>query len=271
LNFVCHCSICRLAKTEPAAVGLAASGFQAHQIQWQGWENVVEKTPQGSKNARFYCKSCGDYMAEDATGPLGLWALPHAAATRTTVISDEYLPNHHIFYDSRDRDVDPSDSLPKWANLPQGPLSKADSGVAERSRHPSVGSAHAPQMGRHAPTGRYSKDVLPLSPTRPPYPTQYVFTEADPIPNHTTRVQPEKIAERVARKYDPSPNAFVAPLNRERDVVIIGGGHNGLVTAAYLASSSADTWLVAQLSRRKLSRDSSSLAPATWRDSCANV
>jgi NADPH-dependent 2,4-dienoyl-CoA reductase/sulfur reductase-like enzyme len=33
---------------------------------------------------------------------------------------------------------------------------------------------------------------------------------------------------------------FVAPVKHKRDVVIIGGGHNGLVAAAYLAKQGLD-------------------------------
>ncbi len=55
-----------------------------------------------------------------------------------------------------------------------------------------------------------------------------------------TYVAPEKVQERVARKYNPSPGKYVAPWAKRRDVIIIGGGHNGLVTAAYLAKQGLD-------------------------------
>jgi hypothetical protein len=50
--------------------------------------------------------------------------------------------------------------------------------------------------------GRYRKDVSSLSPTRTPDPTEYHFTEVDLLSNHITRATPEKIQERVIRKYD---------------------------------------------------------------------
>jgi phytoene dehydrogenase-like protein len=58
--------------------------------------------------------------------------------------------------------------------------------------------------------------------------------------NNTTRVTPEKITEHVMRKYDPSPSAYVAPKRTKRDAIIIGGGHNGLISAAYLAKKGLD-------------------------------
>lgn len=41
-------------------------------------------------------------------------------------------------------------------------------------------------------------------------------------------------------KYLPSPGVFVAPRRLKRDVVIVGGGHNGLVAGAYLAKNGLD-------------------------------
>jgi hypothetical protein len=84
-------------------------------------------------------------------------------------------------------------------------------------------------------TGRFRKDVLPFAPVRGPYAKEYVFTESDPVPNHETYISPEKVQERVAKKYYPSPGAFVAPAKITYDVIVVGGGHNGLVSAAYLA------------------------------------
>ena len=39
-------------------------------------EGMEKKLPPNSKNARYYCKGCGDYVAEDATRPLGVMGLP---------------------------------------------------------------------------------------------------------------------------------------------------------------------------------------------------
>lgn len=49
-----------------------------------------------------------------------------------------------------------------------------------------------------------------------------------------------QVPERVARKYYASPGKFVAPSAKKRGVLIIGGGHNGLVSAAYLAKAGLD-------------------------------
>lgn len=50
-------------------------------------------------------------------------------------------------------------------------------------------------------------------------------------------------------KYAPAQGLFIPPAKRERDVIIIGGGHNGLVAAAYLAKAGLD---VLVLERRHL-------------------
>ena len=50
-------------------------------------------------------------------------------------------------------------------------------------------------------------------------------------------------------KYDPSPGAFAPPRRDSYDVLVLGGGHNGLVAAAYLARAGLS---VAVLERRAL-------------------
>ena len=40
----------------------------------------------------------------------------------------------------------------------------------------------------------------------------------------------------LATRYEPANTAgFVAPARLDYDAIVVGGGHNGLVTAAYLA------------------------------------
>jgi hypothetical protein len=289
INFTCHCSVCRKASGQPY---LPAAGFKPEQVQWTNFNGMTEVLPPGSRNKRYYCKCCGSYVAEDATRPLGVMALPLSAAVAAskveehlasaahsggqcadanqaihgktaqsekleaspavvpvdmTLIPEEYRPNLHLFY--ADRVVDVDDSAPKWRTLPQGDImdeggNRADTIGAYTGRDsngPSPWGSDAASRGQHdAQSGRLRKDVLPASPPRPPYSKVYHFTEVDPIPNHTTYIAPEKVPERVARKYLPSPGTFVAPASKKRSVVIIGGGHNGLVSAAYLAKAGVD-------------------------------
>lgn len=202
---------------------------------------------------RYHCARCREYIAEDATRPLGFLALPLSAVRGG--VPEQYRPNHHIFY--ADRVVDATDALPKWRTLVQGEQmdggtvgeiigggggSSGDTSGSAGGAVPATTSVDAAAASalHDAATGRFRKDVLPLSPTRPPYPGVYHFTETDPIANHVTSVAPEKVAERVARKYLPSPGAFVAPTRTTRDVVIVGGGHNALTAAAYLAKAGLD-------------------------------
>ena len=46
---------------------------------------------------------------------------------------------------------------------------------------------------------------------------------------------PVQLKERVARKYLAPSGVYVAPAKKKYDAIVIGGGHNGLVSAAYLA------------------------------------
>lgn len=265
ISFVCHCSICRAASGQPA---LPAAGFKREQVTWfpaaddgGPGEGFAVRRPDGSRNDRIYCASCSEYMGEDATGPLGVVALPLSAAHDA---ADEYLPNHHIFYADRLDGRAVADDLPKWRTLPQGELLDNDGGtVAQNSlRSTASGLAQAASKVLHqreggggatreASTGRLAKDVLPVSPTRAPEPDRYQFTEADPLPNHRQIIEPEKVTERVRRKYErpTAPATWSGSAERERDVVIIGGGHNALTTAAYLSQKGLD---VLVLERRHL-------------------
>ena len=225
-NFTCHCSVCRGVTQQPYT---SAAGFKPSQVRWVNRDGMVEDTPMGSQNTRLRCGSCRDYMGEDATGVLGGIALPLSAATegsppssalrhtRTRVIlrcvlaawcvrwfnccsracarqvAECYKPNFHIFYGSRSVDVD--DQAPKWKELPQGKLAEES---PDANTNGGVNPASSTSWLPH--NGRYRKDVRPVSPTRAPDPESYVFTEADPRPNHVTKASPEKLKERVARK-----------------------------------------------------------------------
>eukprot|EP01125_Pyxidicula_operculata_P021282 TRINITY_DN8132_c0_g1_i1.p1 TRINITY_DN8132_c0_g1~~TRINITY_DN8132_c0_g1_i1.p1 ORF type:complete len:857 (+),score=192.80 TRINITY_DN8132_c0_g1_i1:21-2591(+) len=236
INFTCHCSICRSASGKPF---LTAAGFKPEQVKFLNEEGLDKRYPENSKNLRFYCKKCNDYVAEDATRVLGVIGLPlHLSKS----VDDAYKPNHHIFYKFRSQDV--QDSLPKWETLPEG-VSMRNPG-----EKPQANDAEFHNNVKYSQsTGRFRKDVLPISPLRPPYPSIYNFTENDPVPNHETYIDPAKVEERISKKYHPSPGEYIKPTKSKRDVIIIGGGHNGLVTAAYLAKHGLD---VLVLERRHL-------------------
>ena len=210
LNFTCHCSVCRAAASRPS---VAAAGFKPTQVRWVNREGMREDTPHGSNNTRLYCGSCDGYLGEDATGPLGVVALPLDAATEvrhvvaaapaccvglssadhSRQVADCYKPNCHIFYDTRVSDV--ADSAPKWKTLPRGELEEPSPGA---NVDWSIDPASTDQWQPHS--GRFRKDVLPVSPTRAPDMGEYTFTEADVPANHVTRASPSKLKERVKRK-----------------------------------------------------------------------
>lgn len=154
-----------------------------------------------------------------------------------------YRPNHHIFYGERVADV--NDALPKWHSFPEGRLETMDYGAAE-VKQVDVDKMYNPS------TGRYRKDVLPMSCTRAPVPGQYWYTESDAPVNHITHIEQQKIEERRQRKYQRSALAAnVAPhTGKKHGAIVIGGGHNGLVAAAYLAKHGVRDVLV--LERRHL-------------------
>lgn len=77
INFTCHCSICRNASKNPKAseLGVSASGFKPEQVEWINEKNISAVFPQNSKNQRYYCNSCGDYLGENCLRTLGVIAL----------------------------------------------------------------------------------------------------------------------------------------------------------------------------------------------------
>lgn len=54
----------------------------------------------------------------------------------------------------------------------------------------------------------------------------------------------QQFVDDFGNKYQSSQGKFTAPKKTKRDVIIIGGGHNGLVSAAYLAKQGLDVLLL---------------------------
>jgi hypothetical protein len=261
LNFYSHSTAPRAASGDPF---LIASGFHANQVEWKG--DVIDSTkqkeymPPNSSNPHYFCPcKKKEYLGVDATRLLGYVAvnLKLAVGYQDNTLSDIYRPNHHFFYD--DRVVNCPDQLPKWKTVLQGDII---SEINEKTLPTanlddlklSLTSISPPKddLGRpyfHSARGQIIKDVMPLSPIRPPEPLLYHFPESDPPVNNVTVIPEQKIQERVSQKYYPSPGAYVAPTRQRRDAIVIGGGHNGLITAAYLSKQGLDTLV---LERRHL-------------------
>jgi hypothetical protein len=87
-------------------------------FRWINESGLERRLPEGSRNGRYYCKSCQTYVGEDATRPLGVYAFPLHRVKGP--VADQYKPNHHIFYANRVADC--NDSIPKWQTLPEGTL-----------------------------------------------------------------------------------------------------------------------------------------------------
>jgi phytoene dehydrogenase-like protein len=231
-------------------------GFKPHQVEWTGKQHL-QLMPKASDNYRkalhYECALCRTHMYEDASSAFGMFMLPARVVPRARedlsedlgALPPEFRPNHHIFYGERLRDV--QDGLPKWSTVIQGQLEGAALDDAQDTR--------LRTEGHNAGTGQYTRHVANLSPPRVPEVGDYLFTTQvqrtvhshttmritvflqDPSQTHVTRITPEKVQERVACKYEKSPLPFAAPDRARYDVIIVGGGHNGLVAAAYLAKN----------------------------------
>lgn len=263
LNFYSHSTAPRSASGDPF---LIASGFHRSQVEWKG--NVINSTehkeymPPNSANPHYFCPCHKrEYLGVDATRFLGYVALnlKLAVGYRDNSLPDIYRPNHHFFYDNRV--VHCPDQLPKWKTVLQGEIvseSDQSNGIILPTANLNDLKLSFTSMtpredgGRpysHTTEGRIMKDVLPLSPIRPPEPLLYHFPESDPPINNVTVIPEDKIQERMTQKYYPSPGAYIAPAKQKRDAIVIGGGHNGLITSAYLSKHGLDTLV---LERRHL-------------------
>lgn len=248
LNAICHCSICRAATSKPST---AFAGFVPAQVQWKNSESIERKTPEGSQNPRYYCKNCRGYIGEDATQSLGLIALPLSAVTTNLQggghVADCYKPNHHVFYANRVKDESSTDNLPKWKTVVDSEImgDNAETIAAahrREQRQHRLASQHASQLNGNttshydSTTGIYRKDLHPMSPARQPEPGTQHFTTSELLPNNVTQITLEQHKQRINEKYNPANHtAYVAPKQPSYDIVIVGAGHNGLVSACYLA------------------------------------
>lgn len=248
LNFVCHCAHCRKHSERPST---RASAFLPRQVEWLNPSLIIRTAappsgnPGGPPSYRCHCSRCKAYVGDDSIASMGVIKLPHAAASD---VADVYQPNHHIFYSERVADA--TDQLPKWVSFPEGSILSTSSTLPPPPPIETVDF-----KAYHSETGRFRKDVMPMSPTRAPVPERYWYTESDAPVNHVTSVSQAAMEARTARKYIQSPNkvdfssVFSAP-SKKYGAIVIGGGHNGLVAAAYLAKQGVKDVLV--LERRHL-------------------
>lgn len=229
-NFICHCSLCREATNKPYT---ASSTFHADQITWKNENNIEHRSMNNSTNKRLYCKSCDGYIGDDATQTLGLYALPIYTNNidSNNDIADDYKPNMHIFYNDKVKPI--NDSLPKYTEM-YGSKLVVDNNKVHKHNYMENTTLHHTHYDIN--TGIYKRDILPYSAVKQPEPLQYKFTEYDIPNNHKTIVTTDKLQQRIKQKYiQANTSAFIKPTQTNYDVIIIGAGHNGLVSAAYLA------------------------------------
>lgn len=176
------------------------------------------------------------YLGSDLTHTTGTIAVNVQKIQHA--LSADYQPNYHVNYGERKADIT-SDKLTKWETVIGSKLLE-DSALKDKIDS-SSSFMHSEGTFYNKVTGKVKKDVYPLSSLDSPEPIVYTHTEQEIPINHTTKITPEKIVERVQKKYINSPiNAYVAPKKTKRDVIIVGGGHNGLISAAYLAKAGLD-------------------------------
>lgn len=244
LNFVCHCAHCREHSGSPST---RASAFLPRQVAWHNAALITRTAappsgdPGGPPSYRCHCSQCRSYVGDDSVASMGVIKLPHSASGRA--VADVYQPNHHIFYSERVADA--ADALPKWVSFPEGSILPSPPSAAPRAP-PSIKTVDFEAY--HSATGRYKKDVLPMSPTRAPVPERYWYTESDAPMNHVTSISQAAMEARTARKYIQSPNkvdfSTVFNPSKKYGAIVIGGGHNGLIAAAYLAKRGVKDVLV---------------------------
>lgn len=195
LNFVCHCKYCREHSKLPAT---KASAFLPRQVTWINPDGIrrTKAPPSGDGNetgphsSRCHCKKCNGYIGDEALDSMGVVKLPLSAAENYRTLQSKkglpvpasvdelYQPNHHIFYKERVADV--NDLLPKWVSFPEGILAVSNSSSMLTPGSSTVEMFDMNSYSQYNPdSGRFRKDVMPMSPTRAQIPSTYFYTETD--------------------------------------------------------------------------------------------
>lgn len=237
VNYNCHSANTRK-HTGDAFTSLSA--FKPSQIERIGPIPFAPGT--GPQGCSITCSCALRYsIAVDHSKDMGLVCLDISRSKER--VEAQYQPNHHFFYPQRvEEALDPLklDKLPQWETVNDSRLLNA---IEPSTVHKVNSNNCSTRLHTSRPTqwdpnsGRLRKDVQPVSATAPA-PTVYEYTDIDPPVNHTTEIPLDKLRERVAKKYISSPlSAYVAPAASHYDTIIVGGGHNGLVAAAYLAKA----------------------------------
>jgi hypothetical protein len=239
-NYYCHSESTRLASK---ADSCSISAFQPSQIKYPSNQDTLSFVPctKDPSVRHIFCNCCAkkSYLGSDLTQKLGLIALNTNPVLKNLPV--EYRPNHHFHYGERKAEV--TDQMPKWKRIIDGELVQTPSSSSSSSSSSSISG----KANQYDPTtGNFKKDLFPLTPLTTVEPKEYFYTEQELPINNTTKVTKEKIQERITKKYIiPSASAYVAPKKTtKRDVIIVGGGHNGLISAAYLAKEGLDVLLL---------------------------
>lgn len=240
VNYNCHAKNTRQASGVPFS---PLSGFHPSQVQAVGG---LPYTP--GQGGPIVCSCQKKYfVGKDNTASMGLVCLDTSCSKDR--IEAQYYPNHHYFYPQRSADISDLDHLPRWETVLDSTLLNPVEPPTPYKVHDNVHStsrSHTSRPTQWDPnSGQVRADVHPLSSSSttftPITPSAYEYPTTDPPASHTSAAASVPYAKRLERlhaKYWTSPaGSYIAPRQSHYDVIIIGGGHNGLVTAAYLAKA----------------------------------
>ena len=162
-----------------------------------------------------------EVIGVDSMKTEGDCVLNHRHAVPDFERSPLYIPSQHLYYTHRAKDI--CDGLPKWCS---GIGSKR---VAE-NKNESIPAAD---------------DCVYPSPSTPQFtmfpiiqhtaaPKTYNHTYVDPARSVSLPISSDILSDRLSSKYIHSSTPYRVQ-SSNYDTIIIGGGHNALTTAAYLA------------------------------------